>query len=130
MLGLIISYGLMYQSEFSSHTYLYLSDPRRHEIAMRPFSAKPGVMVNFESPIYINGRFTGFDGWNMTNDKFRAANISYIVRVEFANQGFIKCRLLKLQSIQRKSCRVHQRRQGRKVAMFRCQLFVVATINN
>ena len=63
------------------------SDPRRHEIAMRPFSAKPGVMVNFESPIYIKGRFSGFDGWNMTNDKFRATNISYIVRVEFANQG-------------------------------------------
>jgi hypothetical protein len=76
--------------QFSSNNYLYLSDPRRHEIAMRPFSAKHGVMVNFESPIYINGRFTGFDGWNMTNDKFRAANISYIVRVEFANQGFIK----------------------------------------
>ena len=54
---------------------------------MRPFSAKPGVMVNFESPIYIKGRFTGFDGWNMTNDKDRATNISYIVRVEFANQG-------------------------------------------
>ena len=72
---------------FTSQNTIYFSDPRRHEIAMRPFSAKPGVMVNFESPIYIKGRFTGFDGWNMTNDKFRATNISYIVRVEFANQG-------------------------------------------
>jgi len=71
----------------------HTEDPRRHEIAMRPFSAKPGVMVNFESPIYINGRFAGFDGWNMTNDKFRATNISYIVRVEFANQGFRENRI-------------------------------------
>ena len=60
---------------------------------MRPFASKPGVVVSFESPIYINGRFNGFDGWNMTNDKFRATNISYIVRVEFAHSGFRENRI-------------------------------------
>ena len=66
---------------------IFDSDPRRHESTGRLFSSKPGVVVSFDSPIYINGRFTGFDGWNMTNDKFKATNISYIVRVEFAHSG-------------------------------------------
>lgn len=62
---------------------------------MSLFSKHHGVMVSFEHPIYskTSGRFLGFDGWNMTLDRFRASNISYIVRVEFKNIGFKENRI-------------------------------------
>ena len=62
---------------------------------MQEFAHKPGVMVSFESPIYDtqNGKFNQFEGWNMLNDHFNVANVSYVVRVEFAQQGFKENRI-------------------------------------
>ena len=36
---------------------------------------------------------SGFDGWNMTNDKFRSSNVTYIVRVELSNKKFKENRI-------------------------------------
>ena len=30
----------------------------------------------------------GFNNWDMFNDKFRALNVSYIVRIEFSRRGY------------------------------------------
>lgn len=60
---------------------------------MRNFSKQHGIMVSFEHPVYSNGKFVGFNGWKMINDKFRHENITFIVRVEFANTGFKKNRI-------------------------------------
>ena len=72
---------------------LTTSNPRDAEPLMRIFSNSNGVMVSFEQPVYTNGKFTPFHGWNMTNDKYRAVNITYIVRVEFDNAGFKENRI-------------------------------------
>ena len=37
--------------------------------------------------------FIGFDGWNMTNDKFRSSNVTFIVRVELSNKKFKENRI-------------------------------------
>ena len=66
---------------------------RLHEANMSVFSQKHGVIASFDHPIYKDGKFFGFHKWNMTNDKFWASNITYIVRVEFSNVGFRENRI-------------------------------------
>jgi hypothetical protein len=34
---------------------------------MKDISARYGVMVTFEKPVYVNGLFQGFDGWDTVN---------------------------------------------------------------
>ena len=71
---------------------------RRHaeaNLEFHEFSASPGVMFSFEHPVYSNGYFLGFDGWDDMNKKYSMANVSFIVRVEFARDGTYKENRLK-----------------------------------
>ena len=70
-----------------------MQDPRRHEAEMWKFSREPGIMVSFEHPLFSEGKFSAFHGWNLTNDKFRANNVSYIVRIEFSKRNFKENRI-------------------------------------
>ena len=49
----------------------------------RSFALQPGVAVTFENPVYTNGYFLGFDGWNDLKRKYGATNATFIVRLEF-----------------------------------------------
>ena len=60
---------------------------------MRDISSRFGVMVSFEKPVYMNGLFQGFDGWDAMNAHFGANNITYIVRVEFELPSFKENRI-------------------------------------
>ena len=71
---------------------------RRHaeaNLEFHEFSASPGLMFSFEHPVYSNGYFLGFDGWDDMNKKYSMANVSFIVRVEFARDGTYKENRLK-----------------------------------
>ena len=63
------------------------------EHSMRDISSRFGVMVSFEKPVYMNGLFQGFDGWDAMNARFGANNITYIVRVEFELPSFKENRI-------------------------------------
>ena len=52
-----------------------------------------GVMISFEKPIYLNGYFLGFEGWDSLNEQFGSSNISFIVRVEFELSTFKENRI-------------------------------------
>ena len=52
-------------------------------------------MVSFEHPIYSNGYYLGFDGWENLNKKYGKSNITAIVRVEFSRVGFRENRVKK-----------------------------------
>lgn len=52
------------------------------------FAREPGVMVSFENPIYTNGYFLGFDAWENVNKGYGAANVTYVVRIEFKRDGY------------------------------------------
>ena len=60
---------------------------------MKEFSGKYGVMVSFEKPVYLNGYFLGFEGWDSINQQFGAENVTFIVRVEFELAGFKENRI-------------------------------------
>ncbi|QQP39487.1 Uncharacterized protein FKW44_020381 [Caligus rogercresseyi] len=47
-----------------------------------------GLMLSFEAPVYTNGYFIGFDGWESENEAYGASNVTWIVRVEFGRSGF------------------------------------------
>ena len=53
------------------------------------------MIFSFEHPVYSNGYFLGFDGWDDMNKKYSMGNVSYIVRVEFARDGTYKENRLK-----------------------------------
>jgi hypothetical protein len=38
-------------------------------------------MVSFDKPIYLNGLFQGFDGWDVLNAHYGANNITYVVEL-------------------------------------------------
>ena len=57
--------------------------------------SQPGVVVSFEHPVYTNGYFLGFEGWDGLNGKFNMRNITYIVRLEFKRKGGFKGRVAK-----------------------------------
>jgi len=61
---------------------------RHSESSMKEFSSRFGVVVSFEKPVYLNGFFQPFDGWDSINQHFGAENVSYIVRVEFELSSF------------------------------------------
>ena len=56
-------------------------------------SCQYGVMLSFEKPIYLNGYFLGFEGWDSLNQQFGSSNISFIVRVEFELSTFKENRI-------------------------------------
>lgn len=66
---------------------------RHAEHSMRDISSRYGVMVSFEKPVYMNGMFQGFEGWDVMNAHFGANNITYIVRVEFELPSFKENRI-------------------------------------
>ena len=66
---------------------------RHSENPMKEFSGKYGVMVSFEKPVYLNGYFLGFEGWDSINQQFGAENVTFIVRVEFELAGFKENRI-------------------------------------
>lgn len=51
------------------------------------FANQSGVKVTFEHPVYSNGYFLGYDGWDKVNDKYGVSNVTYIVRLEFKRAG-------------------------------------------
>jgi hypothetical protein len=59
------------------------------------FAAKPGVMLSFEHPVYSNGYFLGFEGWENAHKRFGATNVTFVVRVSFRGMGFREQRLRK-----------------------------------
>ena len=66
---------------------------RHSEHSMRDISGRYGVMVSFDKPVYLNGLFQGFDGWDVLNAHFGANNVTYIVRVEFELSSFKENRI-------------------------------------
>ena len=62
--------------------------PQDNAPFMSRFTQIPGVMVSFDHAVVVENKFKGFDGWDLINDRYRAMNISYIVRIEFARKGF------------------------------------------
>ena len=66
---------------------------RHAENSMRDISARFGVMVSFDKPVYLNGLFQGFDEWDVLNAHFGADNVTYIVRVEFELSSFKENRI-------------------------------------
>ncbi len=50
---------------------------RHSENPMKEFSAKYGVMVSFEKPVYLNGYFLGFEGWDSINQQVSILSTFY-----------------------------------------------------
>ena len=65
----------------------------KHE--MKEFSKEYGVVVSFEQPVYSNGLFEGFKGWDEINEKYGATNTTFIVRVEFERHNLKENRIKK-----------------------------------
>ena len=65
--------------------------PVDHELTILTYL----LVFSFEHPVYSNGYFLGFDGWDDMNKKYSMGNVSYIVRVEFARDGTYKENRLK-----------------------------------
>lgn len=56
---------------------------RRSKAIFKTFSKKFGVMATFEQPVYSNGYFIGYNGWDELNEKYGYSNVTYVVRIEF-----------------------------------------------
>ena len=79
--------------ETTLRAILFIPEIEKQNLFTYPLLCQYGVMLSFEKPIYLNGYFLGFEGWDSLNQQFGSSNISFIVRVEFELSTFKENRI-------------------------------------
>uniref|UniRef100_A0A0K2SZH6 Uncharacterized protein n=1 Tax=Lepeophtheirus salmonis TaxID=72036 RepID=A0A0K2SZH6_LEPSM len=82
---------LLFQIVSSHHTWFYGDGIQHGETS----SKELGIFISFEAPVYTNGYFIGFDGWDKENEAYGYENITWIVRVEFKRESYRENKMLR-----------------------------------